>query len=147
VINVLQAVILTKEEQMVLTPTYYVFKMYKVHQDAVSIPIVLNAEDLDVDGEKIKMINASASIKDGYINISICNLSASKSTKLACNFEGAIGKSATAEIITSSNMTDFNDFGKAEKLNIKEFKGFELNKNSLKVDMPSKSVVMIRVKL
>ncbi len=102
---------------------------------------------MDFDGGKLKLINASASIKDGYISISICNLNAYKNEKLSCSFEGATGKSATAEIITSTNMTDYNDFGKAEKVNIKEFKGFELNKNLLKIDMPSKSVVMLRVKL
>ncbi len=146
-VNVLQAIILTKEEQMVLTPTYYVFKLYKVHQDAVSIPLVLNSEEMDFAGGKLKLINASASIKDGYINISICNLNASENEKLSCSFGGTTGKSASGEIITSSNMTDYNDFGKAEKVNIKEFKGFELNKNILKIDMPSKSVIMIRIKL
>ena len=31
-INVLQAMILTDKEKMVLTPTYHVFEMFKVHQ-------------------------------------------------------------------------------------------------------------------
>jgi len=147
VINVLQSIILTKDNQMVLTPTYYVFKMYKVHQDATMIPIVLKAENYEIGGEKIDLINASASIKDGYVNISICNLSVSKNIKVSCNFKGAAGKSATAEIITSLDMKDYNDFGKPEKINIKEFKGFKLDKNTLEVDLPSKSVVMVRVKI
>ena len=33
-VNVLQAVILTKEEKMILTPTYWVMEMYNVHQNA-----------------------------------------------------------------------------------------------------------------
>ncbi len=36
--NVLQSMVLTKDNQMVLTPTYYVFKMYVPHQDAKLIP-------------------------------------------------------------------------------------------------------------
>ena len=40
-INVLQAMILTDKEKMVLTPTYYVFKMYVPFQDATFIPVDL----------------------------------------------------------------------------------------------------------
>jgi hypothetical protein len=34
-VNVLQAMILTDKEKMLLTPTYHVFEMFKVHQDAM----------------------------------------------------------------------------------------------------------------
>lgn len=44
-INVLQSVILTKGKEMVLTPTYYVYKMYNVHEDATLIPIDLKCDD------------------------------------------------------------------------------------------------------
>ena len=43
-VNVLQAMILTKDNEMVLTPTYYVFKMYSVHQDAVMLPVDVQSE-------------------------------------------------------------------------------------------------------
>ena len=33
-VNVLQAVILTNKEKIILTPTYHVMEMYNVHQDA-----------------------------------------------------------------------------------------------------------------
>ena len=42
-INVLQAMILTDKEKMVLTPTYYVFKMYVPFQDATFVPITFDA--------------------------------------------------------------------------------------------------------
>ena len=38
-VNVLQAMILTDKEKMVLTPTYYVFKLYVPFQDSSSIPV------------------------------------------------------------------------------------------------------------
>ena len=38
-INVLQAMVLTRGEELVLTPTYHVFDLYKVHQDALLLPI------------------------------------------------------------------------------------------------------------
>src|SRR5205807_10595253 len=42
-INVLQAMILTEKEKMVLTPTYYVFKMYVPYQDATFVPVTFDA--------------------------------------------------------------------------------------------------------
>ena len=48
VVNVLQSMILTKGKEMVLTPSYYVFKMYKVHQDATYLPIDLECEKMNV---------------------------------------------------------------------------------------------------
>ena len=40
-VNVLQAVILTDGEQMMLTPTYHVFEMNKGHHDAAGLPVHL----------------------------------------------------------------------------------------------------------
>jgi alpha-N-arabinofuranosidase len=42
-INVLQAMIPTDKEKMVLAPTYYVFKMYVPFQDATFIPVAFDA--------------------------------------------------------------------------------------------------------
>src|SRR5436190_18931268 len=38
-INVLQAMVLTDKEKMVLTPTYHVFRMYVPFQDATVVPV------------------------------------------------------------------------------------------------------------
>src|SRR5205823_12127263 len=40
-VNVLQAMILTDKDKMVLTPTYHAFKMYVPFQDATSLPVTL----------------------------------------------------------------------------------------------------------
>ena len=42
-INVLQAMILTDKEKMVLTPTYHVFRMYVPFQDATVVPVAFDA--------------------------------------------------------------------------------------------------------
>ena len=56
VVNVLQSMILTNDRQMVLTPTYYVFKMYQPHQDATYLPLDLMCEQKTVrDGRVIPM--------------------------------------------------------------------------------------------
>ena len=61
IVNVLQSMILTSGKNMVLTPTYYVFKMYNVHQDATYIPLELNCDMMDVrDNRRIPMVSATA---------------------------------------------------------------------------------------
>ena len=42
-VNVLQAMILTDKEKMILTPTYHVFKMYVPFQDATFVPVTFDA--------------------------------------------------------------------------------------------------------
>lgn len=62
VVNVLQSMILTKGKEMVLTPTYYVFKMYKVHQDATYLPIEISCQQMNVrDKRTLPLISATAS--------------------------------------------------------------------------------------
>lgn len=74
-INVLQALIFTNNEKMLLTPTYHVFDLYQVHQDATLIPLNIQSKDYQFNNQKIKAINASASKdKNGAVHISLVNL-------------------------------------------------------------------------
>jgi alpha-N-arabinofuranosidase len=145
-INVLQSVILTKDDKMVLTPTYYVFKMYAVHQDATLIPLNLKSENYKLNGDSIPAINASASTKNGVVSITLCNLNPNKSAVTELTLTGQNFSSATAQIITSQKMADFNDFGKEEKVTTTEFNIQKPKNGNLKVEIPSKSVVLIQLK-
>ena len=44
-INVLQAMVLTEGEKMILTPTYHIYDMYKVHQDAKLLDFAVLSDD------------------------------------------------------------------------------------------------------
>ena len=69
-VNVLQSVILTRGEQMVLTPTYWVFDLYKVHQDATLLPLHIASDAYTFNGQSVPAVSASASKdKDGRIHI------------------------------------------------------------------------------
>src|SRR2546430_6387164 len=59
-INVLQAMILTDKEKMVLTPTYYVYKMYVPFQDATFVPATFDAGTFTHDGITLPRIDAIA---------------------------------------------------------------------------------------
>ena len=60
-INVLQAMILTDKEKMMVTPTYWVFEMYNVHQDAILLPCELHSARLRLGEKTIPAVTASAS--------------------------------------------------------------------------------------
>jgi alpha-N-arabinofuranosidase len=83
--NVLQAMVLTKGKQMIVTPTYHVFEMFKVHQGAKLLPTDLVCVPYKNGPETIAGITASASKnKEGKIHISICNLNPTEPAELEC---------------------------------------------------------------
>jgi alpha-L-arabinofuranosidase len=145
-VNVLQSVILTKENKIVLTPTYYVFKMYAVHQDAALLPIEITSERYTNGTDTIQSLSVSASKdKNGKIHVSIANLDPMKGKKLSCNIDGLTEKIVTGEIITADKMTAYNDFGKPEEVKILPFTGAQIQKGILNVDLPAKSIVMLEL--
>ena len=147
IINVLQAMLLTKDELMVKTPTYYLFKMYKVHQNATLLPLEISCEDYQFEDLNLPSVSASASkTSEGDINISLANINPKKDVELTIDLRGS-GKlsEVTGEIITSEFMNDYNDFGKPEKVNLQSFDGCKLENNILHISLPAKSVVTLKV--
>tara|TARA_B100001750_G_C15494202_1_gene593138 strand:- start:1689 stop:2150 length:462 start_codon:yes stop_codon:yes gene_type:complete len=144
VVNVLQAVILTEGEKMILTPTYHVMKMYNVHQDAQLIPIELDTPDYEFNGEKLPAVNASAS-KDaeGKVHISLVNIDSKKSNTVSVDVSALKLKDFTAEILSSKTLEDHNTFESPEKIQLEKFKKFKLKKGTLEVELPPFSVVVL----
>jgi alpha-N-arabinofuranosidase len=86
-VNVLQAVILTKGEKMILTPTYHVLNLYKAHQDAKLIPLQIESPEYKLNGESLKAVSASASEKDGVVTISLVNIDAKNTVETSINLK------------------------------------------------------------
>jgi alpha-L-arabinofuranosidase len=146
IVNVLQAMILTDGPNMVKTPTYYVFKMYNVHQDATLIPTTLSSETYEFNGEKLPAITSSASVKDGVTNLTLTNVNPKKALKIDCDINGVDYKTINGQIITAKNMTDYNDFGKEEKVKITDFKVNKPINGKISLEIPAHSVVLIQLK-
>ena len=145
-VNVLQSVLLTQGDQMVKTPTFYVFKMYKVHQDATLLPVELQSNNYGNSDEAIPALSVSASLdKEGRIHISIVNLDPDNPQNLSCEIPGQAVSKVSGEIITADQMNAYNDFNSDEKVNIQPFKSFSLKKQILSVELPPKSVVMLEL--
>lgn len=144
-VNVLQAMVLTKEDQLVKTPTFYVFKMYKVHKDALLLPVEVNSEYYYNKEDSIPALSVSASKNiAGETNITIANVNPNKGVNTAIVIEdGGKYKAVKSEIITSAEMNDYNDFGKDELINIQEFDDYTVKGNEVQVELPPKSVILI----
>ncbi len=146
-VNVLQAVILTDEEKMLLTPTYHVMEMYNVHQDATLLPIQIKTNDYVFGNEKLIAVSASAS-KDvnGITHISLVNIDSKNVQDVSVDIRGAKFNSVAGRILVSDKIQDHNTFEAPEKVKPVVFKGANLTANLLKVKLPPHSVVVLELK-
>ncbi|WP_412465616.1 alpha-N-arabinofuranosidase [Pedobacter sp. KLB.chiD] len=146
-VNVLQALILTEKDKMILTPTYHVFDLYKVHQDARYLPISFTSPDYVVGDQKIPALNVSASQDaNGAIHISLVNLDPNKKIALSTVLDGLKWNSVTGQILTSAKLTDVNTFNDLNKVHNAKFTGAKKSGNLLKVELPAQSVVVLELK-
>jgi alpha-N-arabinofuranosidase len=147
VVNVLQSVILTRGKQMVLTPTYYVFKMYAAHQDATYLPFDLSCDSIKTrDGRMVPVVSSTASKdKNGMVHISLSNANLDNSQTVNINLSGLKVKKVTGEMLTSAKITDYNSFENPNTVRLASFKDAKLNKNLLKVKLPAMSIVTLEL--
>lgn len=145
-INVLQSMILTDGGKMALTPTYHAFKMYVPFHDATSLPLELNTPDFSAGGKSIPAINASAArAKDGKIYIGIANMDPQDRVNLDIDLGGLRAKMVSGEVLTADKMDTHNIPGQQPNLVPASYTGGKLGEGRLKLDIPAKSVVVIRL--
>jgi alpha-N-arabinofuranosidase len=138
--------ILTKDEKMVLTPTYHVFDMYKAHQDATLLPVELQSGDYKFGDDRIPALSVSASRdKQGRIHISLCNLDPRATAKVVCELRGLEPKKVSGQVLTAAAMNAHNTFDNPEQLKLASFDDAVLNDSTLTVTLPAKSVVVLRI--
>ena len=145
IVNVLQSMILTQGNEIVLTPTYHVFRMYNVHQDATYIPLEYKAAEFtSPSGRPMPEISLTASRdSEGNINVSIVNPMADKAQTVTLDFDELKPENISGEILKSKSVNDYNDFGKAPAVAPAPFTGFKAKKDQLTVTIPAASIVSL----
>ncbi|RPI03316.1 MAG: alpha-N-arabinofuranosidase, partial [Ignavibacteriae bacterium] len=145
-VNVLQAVILTNQEKIILTPTYHVMEMYKIHQDALLVPMQVLSNDFVMGNNRIPAVSASAS-KDqsGKLHISLTNIDIVKDQEVEIDLKGFNAKQVTGRILTSSKVQDHNTFDHPINVVPKPFKDASISEGNLKVHMPPHSVIVLEL--
>ncbi len=143
--NVLQAVVLTDKEKMVLTPTYHVFEMFAVHQDATLVDAHLFTSAYEHEEFSMPKISQSASVDaQGRLNITLCNLDPNAAERLECDIRGMSAARVSGRILTA-DINAYNDFDSTEKVFPVEFTGAKVESGKLLVELPAKSVAVITV--
>ena len=143
-VNVLQAMILTDGPKMLLTPTYHIFEMYKVHQDATSLPIELKSPDYKFGDASIPVVSASASRDQaGKVHISLVNTNPHAAVTVNSKIAGLSAKTVSGRILTAPAMTSINTFEAPHAVEPVAFNDAKLSDGALTVTLPAKSVVVV----
>lgn len=146
-VNVLQALILTEGEKMLLTPTYHVFDMYKVHHDAALLPINIDCGTYGKLGRTMPAISATASKdKNGAIHISFVNIDPSNDIEISCSLRGTEKSNITkSQIITGDKVETHNTFKQPDNIRMVDFKGAKCKNGELTLKIPAKSLVTVEI--
>jgi len=146
-VNVLQAMILTKDARMVLTPTYHVFEMYKPYQDATHLPFELKAPQYSHGGTSVPAVHGSAvRAKDGHVYVALTNLDPNRAASVSASVAGLQATSVSGRVLTADAITAHNSFEQPDQVKPVAFGGATLSGGTLRVDLPAKSVVMLQLR-
>ncbi len=135
-VNVLQSMILTDGDQMIKTPTYHVFNLYKNHMDATKI---------DSWGDTKETTSYTVSKKEGIMTLSFCNYAVDESDEVTLDLGFPI-QNVNAEILVSEELDAHNTFEEPERVTVEAFKTYKVDGETLIITLPPKSVVSIYVK-
>jgi alpha-N-arabinofuranosidase len=145
-VNVLQAMVLTDKDKMILTPTYHVFEMYQVHQDATLLDSELACAEYRLGDESLPQVSLSASRSDnGAIHLSAANCDPNRAASLVCEFQGFTPRRATGRLLTADAMNAHNTFEAPRTIQPRALESIEFDGARLKTTLPAKSIVVIAV--
>ena len=143
-VNVLQSVILTEGDQIVLTPTYHVFDLYKAHQNAAQADTFI--EDAgSTEGLSISPVSSSASVKDGVMTVTLCNMDPENEKQITLRMADFDFTEVSGRVL-SGNMNDHNDFD-ASPVQIRKLENIKtLPDGTVLLTLPACSVCAITLK-
>ena len=145
-VNVLQAMILTDKEKMLLTPTYHVFKMHIPFQDATYLPVSIEGDMGYKQGEKeIPNLSASAARSgDGNTWLTLVNLNPNEDIDVQVSPDGSF-KQATGSLLTADEIDAHNTFEAPERVKPVPYEN-SIEHGLLKILLPAKSVLVVELK-
>ena len=146
-INVLQAMILTEGEKMILTPTYHVFEMYTVHHDAQLLDTAMVTDKYCYDGMELDKVNTTVSKdENGKIHMTLVNIDPNENADVTCHIAD-FGKIRVDDgrVLTAEKMNEMNTFENPDMVKPELFQNYEVDGDTVRIHMPSKSVVVLTV--
>jgi alpha-L-arabinofuranosidase len=144
-VNVLQAMILTQGDAMVLTPTYHLFEMYVPFQNATSLPVSYDAPPDYALGEyRVPHVSATAARgADGKHYVSAANLHPREAVDVELSIAGATLRNLSAEMLTADAIDSHNTFAAPNTVQPRSFTGVQNVGGKLRLTLPAKAIVVI----
>nr|WP_240982740.1 alpha-L-arabinofuranosidase C-terminal domain-containing protein [Streptomyces sp. S3(2020)] len=148
-VNVLQAMILTDGDALVLTPTYHVFEMNKGHQDATSLAVHLNAAAAvrQVGDTEVDTLSVSASVKDGLVLVSLSNLDADEPAEVTLDLRGGTLGTPVARLLTADKLQAHNTPQDLTAVAPRPFDGLSATDRGLTLTLPPHSFLTLQAPL
>lgn len=145
-VNVLQSVILTDGADMLLTPTYHVFKMYKEHQENTLLGSYITSQKNGTKDYSLPQLIESASVnEDGVICSTVVNTSASETAEIKCQIADFAVRSIEAEILTGE-IDRYNSFENKNAVETRKFTDFKPLADGFTAVLPACSAVKFIIK-
>jgi alpha-N-arabinofuranosidase len=146
-VNVLQAMILTDKERMLLTPTYHVFEMYSVNQDATLLPTTLACGRYTLGQEAVPQLSASASRdKAGLVHACLSNLDPDHPAAVVVQLQGFTPQQAVARVLTAGSVNAHNTFDQPSTVVPRPLEGISVAGHEVRLVLPPKSVAVVEIR-
>jgi alpha-L-arabinofuranosidase len=144
-VNVLQAMIMTDREKMVLTPTYHVFRLYVPFQDAAFLPVRADAGRYTQGSVSLPRLDVIAGLDpDGKTWISLTNVDPDHAVRVSIDVAGLHPKRVSGEVLTAARVDAVNSFEAPQAVVPRPIDG-EVRDGHALLDLPAKSVAVVRV--
>ena len=144
-INVLQAMIMTDKEKMVLTPTYHVFKMYVPFQDATFIPITFNGGTYTNGDISLPRVDAiAAKDSSGKLWLELTNVDPNQSVEIEASIAGLNAQSASGETLMAPKVDSVNTFDRPNTVTPKSA-NVKIQNGKLTIKLDPKSVTVVGI--
>jgi alpha-N-arabinofuranosidase len=145
-VNVLQAMILTDKEKMVLTPTYHVFRMYVPFQNATFVPVTFEAGSYTRGDITLPRVDAIAA-KDaaGTVWLALTNLDPTRPIEVAARLAGLHPRTAAGETLTAAAVDSVNTFDAPKTVAPKPVSA-TIQNDQLTLTLEPKSVTVLSVR-
>ena len=145
-VNVLQSLILTEGPRMLLTPTYFVFKLFMDHQENELLDSALLAPKLEAEGYSLPAVQESSSIApDGTVHITLVNPGLTETQDVRIITQGLKPRHVVGRMLFGP-MDAHNTFDAPDAVEDQPFVSFTVNQDGLTAALPPCSVVHLAVK-
>jgi alpha-N-arabinofuranosidase len=149
-VNCLNSLYLAREDKFCVTPVGHVFGMYAAHQGGQAVRTVISAPMVNYvrDGKPASFwgLNGSASLHGKDLVLTVVNPHVSETRETEITIRGAVIKSGTTTVLTSSNLHAHNTFDQRNQV-VPQLKDFPSTGRTATLQVPPASVTKLELTL